>query len=68
MESSIDSPATPVATQRVTLSATSSGFFPYPDMKSALTGRSTAAVMSCDIGQVPVAGNDGVVSRIRKPL
>ena len=26
-----DSPATPVATQRVTLSATSSGFIPYPD-------------------------------------
>jgi hypothetical protein len=43
--SSIDRPATPVATHRATLSATSSGSSPYPDMKSALTGRSTAAVM-----------------------
>jgi len=43
--SSIDRPATPVATHRVTLSATSAGSSPYPDMKSALTGRSTAAVI-----------------------
>ena len=41
----MDRPATPVVTHRVTLSATSSGCRPYPDRKSALTGRSTAAVM-----------------------
>ena len=44
--SSIESPATPVATHRMTLSATSEGSRSYPDEKSALTGTSTAVAIS----------------------
>jgi hypothetical protein len=43
VESSIDSPATPVCTPRATLAPTLAGSCAKPPSKSALTGRSTAA-------------------------
>jgi len=46
VESSIDSPATPVATASLTLSATAAGSTPNPFSKSAFTGRSVAATIS----------------------
>ena len=68
MASSIHRPATPVAMQRVTLSATSSGASPYPDMKSALTGKTDGRRDVRDIGKIPIARDDDVVARIREAL
>jgi hypothetical protein len=47
VESSIDRPATPVATARRTLSATPAASGAKPFSKSALMGTSTAATISC---------------------
>jgi hypothetical protein len=47
VESSIESPATPVSTARRTLSATPAASGAKPLSKSALTGRSVAATIAC---------------------
>ncbi len=44
--SSMERPATPVATQRRTLSATPAASAPNPDSKSAFTGTSAAPAMA----------------------
>ena len=44
--SSIESPATPVATHAATFDATPSGVAAKPDSKSAFTGRSVAPTMA----------------------
>jgi len=45
LESSMDRPATPVSSARLTLSKTASGVAPKPLSKSALIGRSLMAAM-----------------------
>jgi hypothetical protein len=47
VESSIESPATPVSQARRTFSATPAASAPKPLSKSAFTGRSVAATISC---------------------
>jgi hypothetical protein len=46
VKSSIDRPATPVATHNLTLAATASGSTAKPPSKSAFTGTSAASAMS----------------------